>query len=208
MENHSGKGYSEIPGLKILSAAQKVVTPLAVTLLILYGKTEKPFLLIPALVLGALAVALWLTRRLYEGDLYKKAMRLADDGKHLEALGLLIRAEEAWALNEAHSTPKTIANDFRHLTEIVTAIQSQVHTLGGNLDIERMTKAIGVYVAVYSNKKNLVFGTHRLKASAEAEIMSVNAVFPALRGQLRATCQELYKAFGGWCTQPSESAGA
>lgn len=183
-------------GLEKLSVVQKVVTPLAVTLLILFGLTRKSYLFIPAMALGILAVLLWFARRRYEGNLYRRAMQHAEVGEHMSALGLLIMAEEAWALNEAHSTPKTIAKDFQRLAAIVAATQGQMRQLGGELNTEKIERAIEVYVDVYSNKKNFVFGTHRLKADAKQDIEKANEVFPYLRAQFRETCQEIYRMLG------------
>jgi hypothetical protein len=182
-------------GLEKPSGVQILAT-LAYALLLRYALTSRPDLFVPAIVLGVVAVLIWLAKRLYEGDLFKKAMRLAEKDDHVGALGLLIRAEAAWDLNHAHRTPKTIANSFRRLAGIVTAIQGQVQKLGGTLDAEEMAKAIAVYVNVYSNKKNLVFGTHMLKKGPKSEIKRADQVFPILRGRFRATCQQLYKNLG------------
>lgn len=86
-----------------LSGVQRIVTTLAFTLLILYGLTKKPYLFTPAIVFGILAVLLWLARRLYEGDLFKKAMRLAEGGEHREALSLLMRRRK-----HGRSTKRTV----------------------------------------------------------------------------------------------------
>jgi len=112
-------------------------------------------------------------------------------------LGLLIRAEEAWGLNTAHSTPKTIAKDFLRLTSIVTAIQEQADRLRLGLDTKDYLAAIATYVKVYSDKKSLIFGTHSLKSGPKKEIQQVKGVFPALRGRFQATCRELYRRSGG-----------
>ncbi len=55
---------------------------------------------------------------------------------------------------------------------------------------------MGTYISIYSNKKNRVFGTNSLKAKAHHELSHINEVFPGLRGQFRASCQEFYKAAG------------
>jgi hypothetical protein len=196
-----------------LTVAQKVVTPLAFTLLISYGTTRKPFLFIPAIALGVLAVLLWLVRRSHEGNLYGRAMQHAEKGEHIVALGLLIMAEEAWALNVAHSTPKTIAKDFQRLDAIVAATQGQVRQLGGELSTEKIRQAIGVYIDVNSNKNNFVFGTHRLKAAAKQDIKKTSKVFPYLRAQFREACQEIYRkldsrAVAGATANPAAEADA
>jgi hypothetical protein len=180
--------------VKKYSVAQRIVTTAAVVLLIACYKVQRLALFIPAIGVGVLAVLLWLFRRVYEGNLYKKAMQAAEQGRHLEAIGLLVMAEEAWALNQAHSTPKTITRDFRRLATIVSALQSQARTLGEELDTQEIEKAIAGYVNVYSNRKNFVFGTHNLKASPKAEVKRIEAVFPALRNQFQETCREFYKA--------------
>jgi len=180
--------------LKKFSVVQQITTVLAVVLLLSYGKTRNFSLFIPGMVLGILAVLLWLGRRIYEGDLYKKAMHLAEKGEHLEALSLLARAEEAWSINEAHCTPKTMTRDFRRLAVIVAAAQEQALELGRGLDTEELSTVIAVYVGVYSNRKSFIFGTHSLKAGAAAEIRSVSQKLPVLRGRFRATCQEYCKS--------------
>lgn len=181
-----------MPGAGKLSVVQQVATILAVGLLVFYGKSQDSFLVIPALVLGVLAVILWLVKRLLEANLYEKALRLAERGDHQKALHRLMTAERAWKFN-ARGTPETITGDFRRLAEIISAIQSQAHELGGEVDSAEIARVIGTYIDVYSDKENFVSGAHDLKAGAEDEIERCEEVFPVLRDQFRAACQELYK---------------
>lgn len=194
MARNSKKKKPARTSLEKLSVAQKVVIYLAIPLLLAAGKSQRLSLFIPAIVLGVVAVLLWLARRLYERNLYKKAMHLAEQGEHMASLGLLIMAEEAWVPNELHDTPRTLRKDFRRLAMIIAAIQAEVHKLGGELDTEELMKVVLRYVDVCSNKKNMAFGTNSLKASANRELMQLGEIFLGLRARFRAAYQEFYEA--------------
>ena len=196
-ERPQGQGSMET-GLEKLSSIQKVVTSLVPLLLIFWwaGGLKQPYFFIAAIAFAAVAVLLWSLRRVYEGNLYGRAMQMAEAGEHRSALGLLIKAEAAWALNDAHKTPKMIAKDFRRFSVMVGAIQRQVRELGGELDTEALEGSIELYIEIYSNKKNFGLWTSRMKSAAKKEVRKVSQVFPHLRAQFRETCQVFYRSLG------------
>jgi len=180
-------------GIEKLPVVQNVVILIAVPFLVVAGKSRRLSLIIPAMALGMFAVLLWSARRFYEGNLYKKAMHLVEQGQHMAALRLLIMAEEAWVFNAIHYTPKNVRKDFRRLAMIIAAIQTEVHKLGGELDAEELMGVVSRYIDVCSKKKNVVFGTNSLKASADRELAQLGEILPGLRGRFRVACQEFYE---------------
>jgi hypothetical protein len=153
-------------GLRRFWPAQWPLTILATALLYhsLRTRGDNLGLLVTALAVGVLAALLWLSRRLQEHAHYKKAMQLVESGRYTEAFGLLIKAEEAWDLNSAHDTPRTIVKDFQPLATLVAAIQEQADRLRLGLDTKDYLAAMATSIRVYSDRKSLVFGTYRLKA--------------------------------------------
>ena len=141
-------------------------------------------------VILVIVVVLAVLRKMKERGLYNRASSLHTSGQDVEALALLLKAEQKWCFNIANATPKAFVKDLRRLKNIAALAQEIAAAHGHSIDNSGMQSAIQSLVNLYLDSSNFKFGTHTLKsdkASAEQQFQhQLELARDAFRQQLES----------------------
>lgn len=146
--------------------------------------------------LGCLAGLLWFLGRRFGDRKVRDALAHSARGEHLDAIKLLMRAEDAWHPNYMHDSRKTMAKDFKRLRDLIAAIREQAKRAGGDIQAEDLLAATDAFVEVYADRKNFTLWTSAMKPGPQARLEAATAKFPLLRGQFREECRTFLRQRG------------
>lgn len=134
-------------------------------------------------------IALYAFARWRERSAFQRGSKRYQQGRLSEAISLLATAENQWSLNSIHGTPGQFASDYRRLRNIVSLLVRAVNENGGDVDAHELLQILEDQARLWSDKSNLIWGTHALKRESNEINLRNMQRLAELRQNLRSAVQ-------------------